>query len=134
MSSTSNLIITRHCAVRAQQRGYQVTDLETVQRIATMAPEGLFVRWRDVNLEIQQLKTRLRRLRQGKKEKTLHSAQIADQEREIVRQIDRLTRLPGTFLPIEDGYALSVYRSSNRREKRVLRGNRTGSALWRHAR
>ena len=53
------------------------------------------------------------------------SAEASAEKAELVRQVERLRRLQGTFLPVAEGGALkSVYRGSSRRAKRVLRGRR----------
>ena len=117
--STRNFTISGHCARRAAQRGYRATDLDILERIATLAPDGLFVRRRDAEREIKGLESRLRRLRGSR------STQASVEKAELVRRIDRLMRLQGTFLPVSEGGALkTVYRSSPRRTKRVLRDHR----------
>jgi hypothetical protein len=119
-------IITAHCAVRARQRGYRHTDFEMVESIGTWMREGIFVRRRDVDSKLHRLSAQLRRKRGEGIE--------GNDDGEIIREIERLQRLPGTFTPVDGGHALSIYRPSKRRLKRILRGGRMRSASRRYAR
>ena len=88
--------------------------------------EGVFVRRRDVDSKLRRLSVQLRRKRrEGKK---------GNDDCEIIREIERLQRLPGTFIPVDSGYALSIYRPSKRRQKIILRGRRMRGALRRYGR
>jgi hypothetical protein len=119
-------IITAHCAVRARQRGYRHTDFEMVESTGIWMREGIFVRRRDVDSQLHRLSAQLRRKRREGIE--------GNDDREIIRDIERLQRLPGTFIPVDGGHALSIYRPSKRRLKRILRGGRMRGASRRYAR
>jgi hypothetical protein len=109
-------IITAHCAVRARQRGCRHADFEMVESTGSWMREGVFVRRRDVESKLHRLSAQLRRKRrEGIK---------GNDDREIIHEIERLQRLPGTFIPVDSGHALSIYRPSKRRLKRILRGGR----------
>ena len=111
----TNLTITAHYITRARQRGYRVEDLAIVERLGTFRAEGLLVREKDVAAEIEHLSMTLRRIRRARGNGSAS---------EIVREIERLQRLRGAFIPIECGHALSIYRPCSRRLKYVLRGGR----------
>ena len=118
-------IITAHYAVRARQRGYRHADFEIVESTGTWMREGIFVRRRDVESKLHRLSAQLRRKRREG---------IKGNDREIIHEIERLQRLPGTFIPMDNGHALSIYRPSTRRRKRILRGGRMRLASRRYAR
>jgi hypothetical protein len=119
-----SITITAHYAARARQRGYRSEDLAIMERLATAAEDGILLRTRDVQHEIEWLSSQLRHIRRRKTDERLCQAEIEIGEYEIVQQIERLQRLPGAFVPLENGHALSIYRPSRRRLKHILRGGR----------
>jgi hypothetical protein len=119
----TNLTITAHYIVRARQRGYRLEDLPIIERLGTSRADGLLLREKDVAPEIERLSMTLRRIRRGKANGNLSAAEI-DEQYEIVREIERLRRLRGAFIPIEYGHAVSIYRPCKRHMKYVLRGGR----------
>jgi hypothetical protein len=124
---TKNLTKTAHSGVRARQRGYRLEDFAIVERLGIFAGDGIFVRKKDVAPEIERLSRVLRHMRR-EVSRNLHlpgiEAEEPKVESKIVQQIERLQRLPGAFIPIESGQALSIYRPCSRRVKRLLRGRR----------
>jgi hypothetical protein len=113
----ANLNITAHYIARARQRGYRPGDLAIMERLGTLAADGLLLREKDVAREIERLSMILRRIRRGRANGNFSGP-------EIVREIERLQRLQGAFIPIECGHAVSIYRPCRRRLKYVLRGGR----------
>jgi len=128
-----NLTKTAHYNVRARQRGYRPEDFAIVERLGIFAGDGIFVRKKDVAPEIERLSRVLRHMRR-QVSRNFHQPGIEAEgpnlESKIVQQIERLQRLPGAFIPIESGLALSIYRPCSRRLKRLLRGRRR----WRRGR
>jgi hypothetical protein len=120
----TNLTITTHFIVRARQRGYRMEDLAIMERLGTLQADGLLLREKDVAPEIERLTMTLRRLRRGRANGNLSAAEIVGDQYEIAREIERLRRLRGAFIPIECGHALSIYRPCGRRMKYALRGGR----------
>jgi hypothetical protein len=110
-----NLKLTAHYVTRARQRGYRVEDLAIMERFGTFQGDGLLLREKDVAAEIERLSIELQRIRRGT---------ANGNASEIVREIERLRRLQGAFIPIERGHAVSIYRPCGRRLKYVLRGGR----------
>jgi hypothetical protein len=120
------LTITAHCAVRMRQRGYRPTDLEIVENVGMQTTEGIFLRKRDAEPELQRLAERLKILRQEKADdQKLSCEETVAAERDIIWHIEQLRRLAGTFIPSINGCALSIYRPSDRRTKYILRDRRT---------
>jgi hypothetical protein len=119
-----SIIITAHCSVRARQRGYQPTDLAIMERLGTAAGDGILLRKRDVEYEIETLSRQLRRIRRRKAHQRLYQNDGKTGEYEIIQQINRLQRLSGAFVPVKHGHALSSYRPCMRRLKHLLRGGR----------
>jgi hypothetical protein len=113
----ANLKLTAHYVARARQRGYRPGDLAIMERLGTFGADGLLVREKDVAREIERLSTTLRRIRRGNANGNFSAS-------EIVREIERLRRVRGAFIPIECGHAVSIYRPCRRRLKYVLRGGR----------
>jgi hypothetical protein len=120
----TNLTITTHYVVRAQQRGYRLEDLAIIERLGTLRADGLLLREKDVAAEIERLSMTLRRIRRGRANAKFGASEIDGEEYETVREIERLQRLRGAFIPIECGHAVSIYRPCRRRMKYVLRGGR----------
>src|SRR5262249_38961874 len=115
MKPTKKLSTTAHYVTRARQRGYRQEDLAIMERFGTFWPDGLLLREKDVAAAIAPLSITLRLIRRGR---------ANGNASEIVREIESLRRLQGTFIPIEDGHAVSIYRPCGRRLKYVLRGGR----------
>jgi hypothetical protein len=122
MHHSSRLAITAHFAVRMRQRGYRLGDYETVQTLGTQVRDGIVLLKRDAEDELRRLAEDLLNIR-GQRTGNLRSAEVAS-ERDIVRQMERLSKLVGTFIPTAGGSALSIYRPCNRRRKHILRGRR----------
>jgi hypothetical protein len=122
-----NLTKTAHYRVRARQRGYRQEDFAIVERLGIFTGDGIFVRKRDVAPEIERLSRVLRHMRR-RASRIFHQPGIEVEEpkveSKIVQQIERLQRLPGVFIPIESGQALSIYRPCSRRVKRLFRDRR----------
>jgi hypothetical protein len=116
-----HLTITAHAALRARQRGYRTEDLATLETLGTLYEQGIFMRRKDVELEIKRLDATLRRIRHARANGKSNRTRI---EIEIVQEIDRLKKLGGTFIPTEGGHALSIYRPCARRLKHILGGRR----------
>jgi len=126
MHESSNLIITAHCAARMRQRGYQSADLETIESLGTPSHDGIVLRKKDVEPELERLSMQLKMIRRrGMAFESLVEDGAVSSERDISRRIERARRLIGTFIPLEAGHALSVYRPCERRLKHMLRGRRT---------
>jgi len=126
MRGTSKLIITAHCAARMRQRGYRSTDLETVESLGASSSGGIVLRRKDVEPELARLYVQLKMIRQRRI--ALQSLVPSDDrgaERDILRHIERVRRLAGTYIPLVAGHALSIYRPCERRLKHILRGRRT---------
>ena len=123
-------IFTAHFAVRSRQRGYRVADFRAVEDVGTFVADGIFVRKRDVEPQIESLTAQLRHL--GRKQS--NPAETGPQKCALVQEIERLRRLSGTFVPTEDGAALSIYRPCSRRLKHILRGRRMRRVPRRYAR
>jgi hypothetical protein len=117
----ASITTTAHYVVRARQRGYRLEDLAVMERLGTGAGDGILLRKRDVDDEIKRLSRQLRHIRRRKAVGHLYQAEI---EIGIARQIERLQRLPGAFVPLESGRALSIYRPGRRRLKYIQRGGR----------
>jgi len=120
----TNLSITAHYIVRARQRGYRREDLAIIEQLAALRADGLLLREKDVAAEIERLNMRRRRIRRGRANGNFGASEIDGEEYEIARKIDRLRRLQGSFIPMECGRAVSIYRPCRRRMKYVLRGGR----------
>jgi hypothetical protein len=114
----TNLSITAHYIVRARQRGYRLEDLAIMERLGTFRADGLLLREKDVAPEIERLSMTLQRIRRGRANGNFSAS-------EIVREIERLRRLRGAFIPIECGHAVSIYRPCSRRLKHIIRGTRS---------
>ena len=106
---------TKHYLTRARQRGYRQEDIAIMERFGTFFPDGLLLREKDVAVAIAPLSMTLRLIRRGR---------ANGNASEIVEEIKSLRRLQGTFIPIENGHALSAYHPCRRRLKYVLRGRR----------
>jgi hypothetical protein len=130
---TPSLAITAHCLVRARQRGYRPEDLAILERLGTMTDAGIFLRSRDVEAEVSLLKRQLQRKRHRQADSEFDQA-VAAEDCEVIRQIERLQCLKGTFVPAENGHALSVYRPCRRREKRILLRKRRHRSNRNHGR
>jgi hypothetical protein len=125
MREKPNLIITGHCAARMRQRGYQIADLETIESLGTPSGDGIVLRTKDVAPELEQLSMLLKTIRQHRSAvPNPPPNEAASAEREIIDRIQRLRRLAGTFIPLEGGQALSIYRPCERRLKHLLRDRR----------
>jgi hypothetical protein len=120
----TNLSITAHFITRARQRGYRREDLAIIEKFGTFREDGLLLREKDVAAEIDHLSMTLRRIRRSRANGNFSASEIEGEDYEIVREIERLQRLRGAFIPIECGHALSIYRPCRRRLKYVLRGGR----------
>jgi hypothetical protein len=120
----TNLSITAHYIARARQRGYRMEDLAIMERLGTFRADGLLLREKEVAREIERLSMTLRRIRRGRANGNFSASEIDGEEYETVREIERLQRLRGAFIPIECGHAVSIYRPCRRRMKYVLRGGR----------
>jgi len=114
----TNLTLTAHYVVRARQRGYRLGDLAIMERLGTLRADGLLLREKDVAPEIERLSMTLRRIRRGRANGNFSAS-------EVVREIERLRRLQGAFIPIECGHAVSIYRPCSRRLKHIIRGTRS---------
>lgn len=125
MESRSRLTITAHCMLRMRQRGYRLGDYETVEALGSQIRDGIVLLKRDVEGELSRLAEELLNLRR-RKAANLKPAE-GTSERDIVRQMERLSRLVGTFIPTAGGSALSIYRPCNRRQKHILHGRRASS-------
>lgn len=126
MLRRSSLIITGHLAARMRQRGYKLGDLEALEDLGTEFAEGIFVRKRDTKTELNRLSGQLKVIRrQRTSAPKLSSAETTAVEQDLIQRIGRLHRLTGTFVPLEDGHALSIYHPCDRRAKHILRGRRT---------
>jgi hypothetical protein len=126
----ANLTVTAHYLVRARQRGYRLTDLAFIETLGSSRGDGIFLREKDLAPELKRLSASLQRMRKPVKARYGRS-EIDTQRREIVREIERLERLSGAYIPIEDGHALSIYRPSKRRLKRILRDRSRGQGQYR---
>jgi len=124
MKGARSAIVTSHCMVRARQRGYRLTDLEILEQLGTLAGDGILLRKKDVEPEISRLAALLRRMRHRKAKGNFIPAKVEIEEQETIRQIERLRRLPGSFIPLENGHALSIYRPCRRRLRRALHDER----------
>ena len=120
----TNLSITAHYIARARQRGYRMEDLAIMERLGTFRADGLLLREKEVAREIERLSMTLRQIRRGRANGKFNASEIDGEEHEIVREIARLRRLQGAFIPIECGRAVSIYRPCRRRMKYVLGGGR----------
>ena len=121
MHKESKCLITAHCAERLRQRGYLPADLETIERLGTWCKDGVILRKRDVEPELELLAMQRKMIRQ---QRGALSDDAASAESEVIRRMERVRRLIGSFIPVEEGHALSIYRPCERRFKRVLRGRR----------
>jgi hypothetical protein len=119
-----NLSRTSHYLVRARQRGYRSVDLSIIESLGNFSGDGFLLRKKDVAAELERLSKTLRVLRRSRANKDSYRPEIEAEEREVVREIERLERLPGAFIPIESGHALSIYRPSRRRLRQLLHGGR----------
>jgi len=108
-----------------RQRGYRPTDLETVESLGTPSLGGIVLLRKDVEPELARLYVQLKMIRQ--RGIALQNLVPSDDraERDILRKIERVRRLAGTFIPLVAGHALSIYRPCERRLKHILRGRRT---------
>jgi hypothetical protein len=111
---------TRHFETRLQQRGYRYRDVELVMESATETPDGLFLRRKDVDQEVERL------IRERNVIRLQNCSVNTEAEQQLQTRIERLMRLSGTFVPESGGRLLSIYRPCRRREKRELRGARFG--------
>src|SRR6266404_3691449 len=118
MVVTTRLNVTPHCAVRARQRGYRLDDFATAEILGTLVEDGILLRTRDINSELKRLTAELRRARRRTVGTGL--SEVEGSENELIRQINRLQRLKGVFLPSENGRVLSVYRPCRRRLRSIL--------------
>jgi hypothetical protein len=117
-------LVTAHYVVRARQRGYRAEDLAIVETLGTLRGDGILLRSKDVAPEIERLSAALQRMRRHKGNGNFHGLEIEAEKRQTAREIERLQRLPGAFIPTECGHALSIYRPCKRRLKHILRGGR----------
>jgi hypothetical protein len=122
MRGRSGLTITAHSAIRMRQRGYQLGDFETIESIGTLVADGILLRKRDTEVELSRLAAELKRIRQGKAALQIVGSAEGATERDIIRRMERLRSLAGTFIPTVEGCALSIYRPCNRRLKYMLHG------------
>lgn len=89
------LALTAHAEIRAQQRGIQKSDIPLIVAIGTpVDDDSVFLKARDVDREIQQLKHR----------------------------ISALERLSGCRVVLGRETVVTVYRPSRKTERRLLRG------------
>lgn len=87
--------LSRHAEARAQQRGIRESDIPLIVAVGTAVDDdSIFLKERDVDREIQQLK----------------------------RRISALKRLSGCRVVLGGETVVTVYRPSRRTEKRLLRG------------
>ena len=93
---TNGLTVTRHAEARMRQRGYAEYDLEWLLEIGEETHEGLFVTHR----RARELAYRFRRL------------------------ADRIERLAGTLLVIQNGRLVTIYRPDRRKGKRLPKAPR----------
>jgi len=108
-----------------RQRGYRLADVQVVERLGTPSRDGLVLLEKDIKPELERLAKERKLIRNERvAAQNLSSGQGADKERNIARQIQQLRRLAGTFIPVKNGHALSIYRPSARRLKYQLRGRR----------
>ena len=128
----TNLTITSHYLVRARQRGYRPEDLAIIERLGNFGGDGLLVRKKDVAPEIERLSTTLRHIRRRRASAKFQPVEFEVDEGEIARKITQLQRLSGSYIPIESGLALSIYRPSKRRAKHILRGRKIRGGQRRH--
>lgn len=90
-----SLALTAHAEIRAQQRGIQKSDIPLIVAVGTpVDDDSVFLKARDVDREIQQLK----------------------------RRISALERLSGCRVVLGRETVVTVYRPSRRTEKSLLRG------------
>ncbi len=92
----SGLIVTPHAAARLRQRGYADGDLDWLLEIAVETRDGLYV----TQKQARALASRYRKL------------------------ADRIEHLAGTFLVVENGRLITIYRPNRRKANEVLRGSR----------
>jgi hypothetical protein len=131
---TLTLTRTSHCLVRARQRGYRPADLGIIETLGNFSGDGLLLRRKDAALELERLTTTLRALRRRRANRKTYRREIEADKHQIVSDIERLQRLQGSFIPIESGQALSIYRPSKRRLQRLLHGRtrrRADGRRWR---
>ncbi len=121
MTRSSNYRISSHSIVRARQRGYRTGDLEKIEELGTTVSDGILLRSKDIASGIHQLTRRRRNLRaRNTAEDFRDQRRIKQEEANIVKEIDQLRRLQGSYIPVQDGCILSVYRPSRRRLRRML--------------
>src|SRR5260370_39948007 len=96
-------IITLHATARAQQRGYRPDDLELIAEYGTLVPEGILLLRRDIGRVVVQ---------DGKF--TIRADGAAR------KSVERLGRLVGSYMPTQNGRALSIYRPCKRRLLKLL--------------
>ena len=91
---------TKHFETRFRQRGYQTGDLELVLEYGTPRPDGVLLRKKDVDRAISELKL----------------------------EIESLQRLSHTYIPVDEGKAITIQRARPWKQRGVLRGRkrRTG--------
>ena len=90
------MILSRHATRRMQQRGYRQGDLELIMAIATETPDGLFLGKKETRREIDRL----------------------------IRRIERLKRLQGTFIPTNGETGKSIYMAGRRKTREIQQGKR----------
>jgi hypothetical protein len=127
-----SLTRTSHYLVRARQRGYRPEDLAIIERLGNFGGDGILLRKKDVAPEIERLSTTLRGLRRRRANAKFQRVEFEVGEGEIARKIKQLQRLSGSYIPIESGHALSIYRPSKRRAEHILRGRRLRGQQRRH--
>lgn len=121
MARSSFSRISNHSMIRARQRGYRVGDLEKVEQLGTPVKDGILLRSRDIASEIQRLTDKRRKLRaRSGLRRSGDQTPIRMEEASIRKEIEQLQRLQGTFIPVQGGCALTVYRPSRRRLRRIL--------------
>jgi hypothetical protein len=124
VEGSPNLIITRHAAVRARQRGFRPADLAMVESLGSFAGDGILLRKADVEPEIKRLIEQRRVIRRQVAAGALDPAEAEKSDDETGRTIERLRRIEGTYIPSEDGHAVSVYRPCKQKLKRLLQRHR----------
>ena len=90
-------VMTKHAAVRHSQRGFQTGDLDLIIENGTETADGIFIRTKDVARAVNEIK------------------------QDLNRRIKKLERLRDTYVVVAEGRIVSIYRPSNRKQKKILR-------------
>ena len=89
----NKLTLTGHAAVRMAQRGVLIRDAELIPLIGTEVDDGFLVRTKDCQ----------------------HI------EREMKRLLDRIWRMCGKLLIVQNGQVVTAYQPSKRRQRQLIR-------------